>query len=294
MLIKYSSFFLLCTLIAIIAVASLVTNNGAKDEESASLSVVSATIFPIYDMLGRVGEGVVEPHLLLPAGASPHTFEITPETVKQLERSKLVFVIGNGLDDWTLNSILDARVIVRLDKDITLRESEEDGGNDPHYWLDGKNAMVMAGAIAQELKNLRPESADLIQKNLQNYLIELEAMDARVRDTLVPVLKKKMITFHDAWYYFAQAYDLEIVGTFEPAAGREPTPRYLAQLSQTIKQAGVKVLYAEPEFSEQSLKAFLEDHDAKIAVLDPLGGTPPNDSYIKMMIYNAFTIAQNQ
>lgn len=258
--------------------------------------VVSATMFPLYDIARAVGDGVVDVNLLLPPGASPHTFEVTPQTVRIVEQSDLVFMIGYGLDDWVTNLVNDKNRLVIVDDGVTIRPSqeEEQTGGDPHYWLDVKNAMQIARTIAVSLERANPEKSPWIQSNLRSYLSELEALDGSLREQLSGIATKKMITFHDAWYYFADAYGLEITATFEPAAGREPTPQYLAELSRTIEQTGVRVVYAEPQFSKESLRAFLSDYDVGIVTIDPLGGTAETDSYIKLMQSNAAIISHNQ
>lgn len=268
----------------------------ATTPEPVQTKSVSATIFPIYDIARIIGDGVVEVRLLLPPGASPHTFEITPQTVRALEQSELVFMIGYGLDGWVTNLMGDKNRLVVVDDGITIRPSQEteqtDG--DPHYWLNVKNAMQISRTIAASLERTNLGQSKRIQSNLRSYLFELEVLDRALRDQLSTATQKKMITFHDAWYYFADAYGLEIAATFEPAAGREPTPHYLAELARTIEKTGVRVVYAEPQFSKDALQAFLADYRIDLITIDPLGGTGETDSYIKLMRSNAKLIAHNQ
>ena len=108
------------------------------------------------------------------------------------------------------------------------------------------------------------------------------------------VKNKNIVTLHDAWYYFSSEYGLNVVGSFEPSAGKEPTPRYLRDLSQGIAKAKVSVLYTEPFIATDMLKPFLKDNKLRLATLDPIEGIEPDDSYISIMKKNAQTIKNNQ
>lgn len=251
---------------------------------------IAATLFPLYDIVKNVAGDKIDVFLILPPGASPHTFEPTPTILKQVEKSKSVFAIGYGLDDWTKNMVDDENKILTVDNGIKLRE------NDPHYFLTGENAIQISQNVADSLSKTFPEFSDSIVKNLENYRIQLKQMDDEIKELFKNLTPKtqNLITFHDAWYYFADTYGLKIVGTFEPTVGREPTPQYLAELSNKIKENDVRVLYAEPQFSTRGMEAFLKDHNVTIATIDPEGGGDQSTSYIEMMISNARTIAQNQ
>jgi zinc transport system substrate-binding protein len=257
---------------------------------------VSATIFPLYDIVKNVAGNDIDVFLILPPGASPHTFEPTPSTLKKTENTKIVFSIGYGLDDWAFDLVSDKNKVKKVDDGIELRASvdEEEGTTDPHYFLTGQNAILISQTVAESLKSIFPEFADSISQNQKLYQTELEKMDEQIKTELSSVKKRDLITFHDAWYYFADAYELNIAGTFEPTVGREPTPQYLAELSKKIDETKVKILYAEPQFSARGMEAFLKDHKISIATIDPEGGGDESTSFINIMLYNARTISKNQ
>ncbi len=257
--------------------------------------LVTASIFPLYDIVRTVGGDVIETELILPPGASPHTFEMNPQTVRRIEQSARVFTIGHGLDDWAAAFAQKQEKVVVVDRGIQLRDStEEETTNDPHYWLDVRNGKLIAETVAEELISLVPDQRVTIEQNLQTFVAALEELDGSIRSELAQIENKKMITFHDAWYYFADAYGMEIAATFEPLPGREPTPQYLAELSQTIQQTQTRVLYAEPQFSSAALEAFLSDQNVSVVTIDPIGGTVETDSYLDLMRSNALIISQNQ
>ncbi|MDD5438233.1 MAG: metal ABC transporter substrate-binding protein [Patescibacteria group bacterium] len=260
---------------------------------------VAATIHPLADMIGQVGGQYVTVQTILPAGASPHTFESTPEQIRSLQGTKLIFSIGQGLDNWVgpIVENVPGATNLRADRGIKFRQLpvdqiDPDTPNqtvDPHYWLDVSNAKIMCQNIASELSSVDPAHKAEYEKNLAEYLVKLDALDREIRDQLSKVSQKEMITHHNAWGYFADAYGLKIAGTFEISPGKEPTPKQIADLQNLVKQYGVKTIFSEPQLSEQRLIPFTQDLKLKTAMLDPEGGYL-NMGYIDMMRYNANVI----
>ncbi len=254
---------------------------------------IAATIFPLYDMVRNIAGETVEVDLILEPGASPHTFEPTPQIIRKTQEAKKIFFFGYGLDEWALDLVSDPSVFMRVDQGISLRTGDDREPVDPHYWLTAQNAILISKTIASSLKQTFPEQSEQFDANLDAWILKLEKLDVDIKNQLSTVTNKTLITFHDAWFYFADAYGLTIAETFEPTVGREPTPQHLAKLSEVIKQTGVKTLYAEPQFSSIGLKAFLTGQNINIAALDP-EGSKNSLSYIDLMYQNAVTIAQNQ
>jgi ABC-type Zn uptake system ZnuABC Zn-binding protein ZnuA len=302
---KPSATWLIVVIVLAAAVLALLLA-PSRSRAPASAAPVAATIFPIYDIARNVAKDIFAVTLVLPPGAEPHSFEPAPSTVRALAEAEVVYAVGYGLDDW-IDGIVPPTTEKRvLDDGITLRpsvesfrdqgaeEAEDVGPTDPHYWLSVPNAKRMAATMAADLKARFPDHADRIDANLIAYQAELDAADAEVRAALASLENRRIITFHDAWYYFAEEYGLTLVGTFEPAPGREPTPRYLQELRSAVEKAGATTLYTEPLFSSDAISAFAADHGLRLAEIDDVGGTPGRDSYVSLMRANAKTIQENQ
>lgn len=268
-----------------------------KESEPVSDINVAATIFPIYDLTREIAGDSARVELLLPPGASEHTFEPTPSTLRQLQGATAIYAIDHGIDSW-LDGIIESvdaeKVVVDSGIDIRASADPEEGATDPHYWLSIPNAIIISQTIADDLSERYPEHAVEFQKNLSNLIVELEQADDEIRLSLNTLSNKNIITLHDAWYYFSEEYGLRIAGTFEPTPGREPTPQYLIELMAAIDASGSTTLYSEPQLPITGLKSFTTDNGLTIAELDPIGGVSGRDSYISLMKYNAETIAQNQ
>lgn len=297
---KYIAILVIVVFIAIVVMAGL---NFITQDSDSGKSKVAATIFPIYDITRNIVSDKIDVDLVLPSGASPHTFEFTPKKLKELQNTETIFTIGHGLDNWINNienSIGDVKILT-VDEGIQLRQSVEvfsdepeegeDGSIDPHYWPTLTNAKIIARNIASEIIALDSENKDFYESNLDNYIQKLEEKDKEFKDKLDGIENKNTVTLHDAWYYFAEEYGINILGTFEPAAGREPTPQYLARLKKTIEENNVRVVFSEPQISTSNLEPFTKDMGLEIFVLDPLGADiVGRDSYLGMMEYNIDTI----
>lgn len=315
---KYSLLISVLIIVAIIILAIVIPQR----HQQSSSAEVAATIFPIYDITQSIAGDDVHVTLILDPGVSTHTYEPTTEKLRTLTDVKVVYAIGEGLDDWvdTITNSVQAEKVT-LEPGIELRGSEEEeeheheedheededhdanqdeeehghshDGDDPHYWLTIPNAKIIAKTIAEDLSDRYPEYSENFEKNLATYLTELEAADQEIRQIVAEAENQEIVTMHDAWYYFAEEYGFEVVGTFEPTAGREPTPQYISALIETVEEHHLTTLFSEPQISTDSIQTIANDLGVTIRVLDPIGGIDERQSYIDLMIYNAKTISQN-
>lgn len=298
---KFSTIIIAAIIIFIILTFVLVLTStpGGQPEPKTK---VAATIFPIYDIARNVAGDKAEVVLITPPGASPHTFEITAEQIRKLQDTDIMLAIGHGLDDWITEArnAIPGSQIKTVSQGVHLRDFEEDYGHeehehegtDPHYWLSIDNAIKITQTIRDTLSELDPENSGHYYSNATNYIGELESTEQIIENLFANISSNEIITMHNAWNYFAEEFNLEIVATFEPFPGQEPTLKYLAELSNTAEQYNVKTIFSEPQLSNQVLIPFLKDLNMDLAVLDPVGGLENRDSYINTMLYNAQTIKE--
>lgn len=258
----------------------------AEDLRAKRLTV-AATIYPLYDIAREVAGQYAEVRLIVPPGASPHFFETTPRRLRELQNVKLVFAVGHGLDNWATEITGTAAVaqLFVVDRGIALRRMQ-DGTVDPHYWLHYGNARRIAENMANALSAADDVHASEYRAQAVAYGERLAEQEAHMRQRLAPVRGVPFLTFHDAWFYFAQDLGLSPAGTFESAAQGEPTPRHLAALQERIVTERIRVIFIEPQMSSSSLKSFAHDNGIGIAELDPLGGTEGRGTYLQMMEFN--------
>jgi zinc transport system substrate-binding protein len=260
---------------------------------------IAATIFPLYDIARNVAGDGVEVICILPPGASPHSYSPSPRGVRKLDGARLVFSVGRGLDDWTqaLVEMLPGAKKIVVDGGIhevesTALDGHEHEGKNPHYWLSTGNGKVIARNMAEHLSALDPAGADRYRTNLDAYILKLEAAGRRISEKVEGLPSKKMLTFHDAWVYYADEFGLEIVGSIEPFPGRIPTPRYLVGLHEKVKRHAVTAIFSEPQLSGEVVASFTDDMGLKLYTLDPLGGVEGRETYIEMLEYNTEIIVE--
>lgn len=252
---------------------------------------ITTTIYPLYDITRQVAGDKFEVSLILPPGTSPHSYNPTPQDVLNLNNSSAVFAIGHGLDDWVIAPAKDQGIkeVVVVDKNINLLPSVDDehvGDMDPHYWLSLTNAESITQTIADTLSAIDPSNQDYYQANAKQYQQKLESEHQFLIQKITESGIKNIATFHNAWNYFSKDLNLNIVATFEPFPGKEPTAQYLNNFRNQINTYQIKTVYAEPQLSSRSIKALQSDLNITIRVLDPIGGSIDRDTYIGLMRYN--------
>lgn len=275
-------------------------------KRTSSGAMVAVTTHPLLDLVSSVAGNDIAVEAIMPPGSNPHSFEPSPSSIALLSNVRVIYAIGHGFDDW-IDPILQespAQKVV-VDTNIRLRktastiadeqsgEEDEEGPIDPHYWLDARNAITIAKTVADDLTARFPDKADSIAENLTLTISRLESTDQEVRSLLAGMKFKKIVTLHDAWYYFAEAYGLEVIGSFEPSAAREPSPTYLSTLEDAVRASGTKTLYTESNTATASIKAFAEDNGMMIVELDPIEGAT-DGGYNEVMRRNAKTISNRQ
>ena len=249
---------------------------------------IAATIFPVADIVRNIGGDRVDVVTILPPGASPHTFDPSPASVREVSGSKILFKIGLGLDDWSqkIADVDGAVEIVGLSQDISIRKLDDSA--DPHYWMSLPNGAMMAKTVATALARLDPAHAEEYHNNLTAYRKQIAAADQKIKQSLADLKTRDIATFHDAWYYFAAEYGLNVVATFEPFPGKEPTPEYVANFEKTVRQKHLTVVFSEPQLSSAVIAQAAKDLNVKLDTLDEIGGSSPEtDTYVKMVEWNS-------
>ena len=264
---------------------------------SAAEVPVVATIYPVADIVAQIGKNAVGVTTLLPAGASPHTFEPTPDQIRSLAQAALFVEIGAGLDTWA-ERIRAARSgsmkVVTLTTGLPLLgaahgHAGEGEGGDPHVWLDPVIVRDhFVPAITAALSEIDPGHHALFQQNAAELRAALTQLDADIRAALAAAANRNYVAFHSAWRYFGQRYGLHEVAVIEAFPGKEPSAREVAGVVEQARAAKVRVMLVEPQFSPRMAEQIAHEIGATTAVVDPLGNPqqPGRDHYIDLMRYN--------
>ncbi|NMA92601.1 MAG: zinc ABC transporter substrate-binding protein [Firmicutes bacterium] len=260
------------------------------EEEKPGRLLAVATIFPVGDILTNLGGTSITLVTLLPPGASPHTYEPRMEQVKAVSSADLFIYVGAGLDDWALKLTAagsPARVL-ELSSQINLEEGSPPG-TDPHLWLDPVIVREqLCPLLVEELVRLLPERERKFRSNLTIYQEQLARLDQEIRRATSALRRRKFISMHSAWTYFAQRYNLQEVAAVTLSPGQEPSAARVTEVIELAIEQDVGAILAEPQLPTRLAERIAEESGCKLFIADPLGGSrlPGRDSYLGLMRYN--------
>jgi manganese/iron transport system substrate-binding protein len=166
-------------------------------------------------------------------------------------------------------------------------------GANPHFWLDPAFGVRYIERIAEEVSAIDPDNAGQYEENAAAYIAEIEEFDEWAMEQMaaIPDENRKMVTFHDAFPYFAEHYDLEVVGVVVRSPGREPGAQEVAQLADQIREVGVPAVFVEPQFNPQLAEAIADEAGVEVRMLysdSPAEG----DGYLEMMRANVENVVE--
>lgn len=279
---------------------------GAPVTPEADALKVVATTTVFADLVANVGGTNVAVTSLVPKGGEVHTFDPTPSDVSRVGGAGLVVMNGLGLDEWIAQIVTDsgaAAPVIELAEDLEgvtyleggeVHAGEEPSGDpghhegiNPHLWLDVENGQRYVDRIIEALVAADPDDAATYEANGAAYRARLDELDTWVRQQVatIPEANRKLVSFHEAFPYFATAYGLEIVGTIVEAPGQDPSAGEIATLVEAIKASGAKAVFTEAQFSPELAQTVAAE--AGVAVVRDLYndslGDPPVDSYEAMI-----------
>ena len=297
--------------------------SGCVKQQTAQLQI-SATIYPLYDIIKNIAGDRAEVSLIVSPGSSPHTFAPVPTIMKKISQSKAVFMIGLGLEQFMekiksqypeinyvelgkkLKTHRFNTAVIEPDEPSSTRNRTHSGhshqhshnhshdhshhheGVDPHVWLDPVNVLVMIELIASELSHIDPENKNIYEKNAALYKEKIVQLDKKIKEIISRFKNRNIVTFHDAFGYFAKRYGVHVVASFEPWPGKEPSVKYRKKLVDAIKKLKKVSLFYEPQFNPAALKSLAIETGVKIGMLDPIGSPeiPGRSTYIELMEFN--------
>lgn len=278
----------LCTLI-LSAVAAWLPAADARQ-------TVLVSVAPYKFFTEKIAGDTVDVLLMVPAGASAHTYEPTPKQVLAASRADLWFTIGESFEARVLPSFkahnpgmktVDLRNGVDM---ITAAPGERccchADCQDLHIWLSPREAKVQVKAIAEALGRRYPEHAARYTEALNGLLSELDALDGEVRTLLQPLQRRLVFVSHPAYAYFCRDYGLRQLSV--EVEGKDPTPQQLTRILNEVRAAGIKRIYIQPQYSNKGAKLFASEVGATIVTLDPY-----SEEYFKSMREIALQFSKN-
>ena len=242
---------------------------------------------------------------IVPAGIDVHTFQPSPSDVEKIQSADLIIANGLGLDGW-IGSLIEASgkgdvdtllLGEGLDQEsgwVYLSNAETSGALDPHVWLDPKGAILYVQHIADRVSRDAPDLAQRIAASSADGVNSIAAVDQDLAAEFAAIdpSRRKIVTMHDAFGYFARAYDIEIVGVAVAAPGQDPSAQEIRALIDAIRKAGVTALFSEVQLPSKVLDQIAAETGTTVLqdlYSDALGAAPA-DSYLGLMQTNADAI----
>jgi len=278
---------------------------------------ITATVSPLADLVARVGGDRVDVRSLVPPGADAHSYAPRPRDAMRLEEADLYVGIGLALNDGAVrlartNLREDARLVLLgedwLDADALVFDHAADGRSDlprdasglgpnPHVWTSVRNARALVLGIIEVLSELDPEGADEHAARGAALIAELDALDARIAlaaATIAPV-DRVLVTYHDAWVYFARDYGLAYATAVQGGDYSDPSAAGVRALIDQVRGLGVRAVFGSRVFPSAVLEVIAAESGATYVPGlsdDALPGEPgdPEHSYLELMRQNAVII----
>jgi zinc/manganese transport system substrate-binding protein/manganese/iron transport system substrate-binding protein len=279
---------------------------GSSSESAATRPVgpnalnVVATTTVFADIVANVGGSRTSVNAIIPPGVGPEDYEPKPDDAKRLADAALVVSNGVGLDDFLdrlIRSGSNGRA-ARLVLGDGIPTVTIDGEENPHFWLDPSLVSeYYVPAIVAKLTELDPAGEAIYEANAKAYTQSIDALDQELKAQVaeIPAENRKLVTFHDAFPYFARHFGFELVGVILENVGQEPTASELGALVDKVKAAEANAIFSEAQFSPKLSETLAREAGITRVVTtlytDSLGPAPA-DTYLGMMRWNMSQIAE--
>ena len=269
------------------------TAGGGKD---GSFHIVTS-FYPMYIATLNITqgiEGVTVTNMTKPQTGCLHDYQLMTEDMKTLEKADAFVINGAGMESFLDKVIKQQKSLKVIDASKGIDLLKDGDEENPHVWLSVTDAIAQVKNIAEQLKAADPKHADAYEKNAAAYIKKLEALKTEMHAALDTVPNKDIVTFHEAFPYFAKEFGLNIISVVEREPGTEPTPAELQETIEQVKALPVKVLFTEPQYSPSAAETIARETGAKIYTLDPIVTGEANEqalnAYIDTMKKNMETL----
>ncbi len=284
---KHSSLAFIIGVLLVLLLAIFPAGCSSTGGGSDKVGVV-VTLLPQAEFVERVGGDKVDITVMVPPGASPHSYEPAPSQITALSNAAMYAKVGSGVEfelAWMENLLAQNPDILVADCSkgidvIAMAEHEHEGedhdeeaghdhgGIDPHIWMSPVNAQIMVRNITDGLIEVDPANSTFYEQNHDDYLEELGQLDTDIRGGLEGVQNRTFMTYHASFGYFAAEYGLTQLPI--EAEGKEPTASGLLELIDEARSLGIKVIFIEPQFNPQSAEVIANEIGGSVIAIDPL------------------------
>ena len=282
--------------------------SAKKNNKSTGLHILATTTI-VGDVVTNIAGDKTNLHVLLPPGASPHSFEPSPRDIAKASNADLIFINGAGLEqfiDKLIQNSGSSAEVVSLSENLKLRsianthdDQDESKGLDPHVWTDPNNVISWVDVIVKHLSEIDSANSKLYYQNGILYKQKLQELDHWITEQIskIPQKNRKLVTDHMLFGYFCERYGFEQTGAIISGFSTlsEPSAQDVAKLEDSIRKMNVKAILVGNTVNPSMAEQIAGDTGAKLfsfytGSLSEKGG--PADTYIKYMRYNVDVIVK--
>jgi zinc transport system substrate-binding protein len=254
-------------------------------DENSKLQVITS-FNPLHEFSKNIGQEKVNAILLVPVGVEPHDWEPTIKDVQRMQKSDLIIINGIGFENWVdnLQETKYSGKIIDTSNGIPIRNSNDEGSGDPHIWLNPVYAKIQVQNIADAFSQSDPENQQYYQYNAAKYIEKLNSLDSKIRDELSDC-NRDFVSFHDAFSYFADEYNLNQHTIISNNSHGEVTAKTLENIISTSRALDIKVIFSEEKIDTRTSNIIANEIGGKVLILSPLE-VLSDETYISKMTQN--------
>tara|TARA_B100000768_G_scaffold5296_1_gene6344 strand:+ start:2206 stop:3165 length:960 start_codon:yes stop_codon:yes gene_type:complete len=268
---------------------------------------IITTIKPINALVSAVVGNTGKTISIIPADISPHEFKLKPSDAKILQDGNIIFYVSNHLESSITkvfeNLPKNIKIINLIEETgiehLAIRDNEawerhdhhgeeehddhekhakkhddhddHEKEDDVHIWLSPDNAIKIVKKVNKELNLFFPENAKIYNENSTKMINKISILKSELKKELSTIKDKPYIVFHDAYQYFEKDFGLNAVGSIALEDDVASSPKQISYIKNKIVNSNVSCVFQEPQFDSKLVKTVVEDTNAKVGTLDPLG-----------------------
>jgi len=266
-------------LVLIVSLLILCMMCSPSQTETKKINIV-VSILPLAEFTEKIGGERVHVSVMVPPGATPHTYEPTPGQFVEVSKAKMYVKVGSPIDFevvWfdKIRSMNTSMVICDASQGLELVQDEHVHADDnhqrsydPHVWLSVKNARIMVKNIYTSIIVIDSTNKAYYAKNLEKYLSGLDSLDGEIAQLLSAKLHRTFMVYHPAWTYFARDYNLTQIPV--ESQGKQPTAKNIQRLIKDARTNNIKCIFASPQFNRESAEVIAREIGGRVMFIDPL------------------------
>lgn len=292
---KKISFLIIFMILSLV----LIGCENTQTIEDTKLNIITS-FYPMYIATANIVDGVED--VTLECLASPevgclHDYQLTVNDMKKLESAEVFVINGGGMESFLDKaiSVYPDLQIINASTDILEEHHEEhhehehehNHGENPHIWVSVSLYIEQVKNITEELKRIDENNATTYEQNANQYVEKLLALKNEMHEKLDLLPNRNVVTFHEAFEYFAEEFNLNVVAVIEREPGTSPSARDLVEIVDTIKELNVNAIFVEPQYLKTAATTIANETKVNTYELDPaVSGVFEKDAYEKIMIKN--------